>query len=73
MDKARSQKGAQHCAGALIFALKHDTLPQLARICTRIGMLDPDKLMADKAVTDLVYDDVEEMLDDHQAQRKAAI
>jgi len=71
MDKARSQPGAHHCAGALIFALKHETLPQMARIATRVGMLNPDKLMENEAVTDLVYDSVDEMVADHRAERKA--
>lgn len=36
----------QHCAGALIFALRLRQPSQMMRIVQRLGMLDEDKLMA---------------------------
>ncbi len=69
---ARDQKGAQHCAGALIFALKHNTLAQMPRIASRIGLFNPDKIMEDQAVVDQVYDNVQEMLADHKPRKVSA-
>jgi hypothetical protein len=47
----------KHCAGALIFAEKNGTATQMMRICERIGMYDPEALMANQEVVDSVFDD----------------
>lgn len=39
----RNEDAETHCAGALIFAEKQGTLPQLARIMGRLGVYDPRK------------------------------
>lgn len=52
-----------HCAGALIFAEKHETQTQMMRICHRLGLYDPEKLMGNQEVVDSVFDTVEEMTD----------
>jgi hypothetical protein len=51
--------GKQHCAGALIFAEKHKTATQMMRIAERLGMYDARKVLEN---VDLVFDDVDEML-----------
>lgn len=53
--------GKLHCAGALIFAEKNETQTQMMRISHRLGLYEPEKLMADQAVVDSVFDTVEEM------------
>ena len=57
--RCSSYKGAQHCAGALIFGLKNGGPHQMGRITGRLGMWDPDKL---EAHSDLVFDDLDEFL-----------
>lgn len=52
---------SQHCAGALIFAEKHETANQMNRIAMRLGIYNPDKL--DRSVFDDVFDDEEEMVE----------
>lgn len=42
----------QHCAGALIFALRQRQPSQMVRIAVRLGMLDEEKLMANQ---DMVF------------------
>jgi hypothetical protein len=54
--------GKLHCAGALIFAEKNETQTQMMRICHRLGLYDPEKLMGDQAVVDQVFDTVEEAM-----------
>lgn len=60
-----SRPKPKHCAGALVFAEKHETLPQLARIAERLGAYRPDQF--DEAAYRLVFDTVEEMVDAHAA------
>ena len=52
------QDESDHCAGALIFAEKNETATQMMRICERIGMYDPKKLVGHERV----FDTVNEML-----------
>lgn len=54
-----STDGQQHCAGALIFGLKHDGPHQMGRIAGRLGMWDPRRL---KPHFDEVFDDIDEMM-----------
>jgi hypothetical protein len=61
-DRANGPK-TRHCAGALIFAEKHENANQMMRIAERLGMYKPRELMADQAVVDLVFDDLDEMLE----------
>ena len=48
---------SKHCAGALIFAEKHDRPTQMMRICERFGDYDRTKLEG----FELVFDSIEEM------------
>jgi hypothetical protein len=64
-DRAAT-KDSLHCAGALIFAEKQGTPSQMMRICERIGMYDAAKLMKNKKVVALVFDDLDEMLEANQ-------
>ncbi len=48
---------SKHCAGALIFAEKHNRSTQMMRICERIGMYDRTKLQGH----DTVFDSIQEM------------
>lgn len=50
--------GPAHCAGALLFALKHDNWTQMMRIAERLGRLDAERLSGG----DLIFDSLEEML-----------
>jgi len=49
---------SQHCAGALIFAEKHEAPTQMMRICERLGLYDASKLKGHH----LVFDTAAEML-----------
>lgn len=53
---------SQHCGGALIFAEKNGNATQMMRICERLGMYDAHKLAPNY---DLVFDDLDEMLEAH--------
>lgn len=55
-------KRDRHCAGALIFAEKHENATQMMRIAERLGLYDASKLMKNKGITDLVFDSLDEML-----------
>src|SRR3546814_6242388 len=44
----REKPNSQHCAGALIFAEKHENLKQILRITERLGMYDGPKLMSNQ-------------------------
>ena len=55
--------GKLHCAGALIFAEKNEMQTQMMRICHRLGLYEPEKLMNDQPVVDQVFDTVEEMME----------
>ncbi len=48
---------SKHCAGALIFAEKHNRPTQMMRICERLGMYDRTKLEGH----DDVFDSIQEM------------
>ncbi len=48
---------SKHCAGALIFAEKHERPTQMMRICERIGMYDRTKLVGFEDV----FDSIQEM------------
>lgn len=54
----------QHCAGALIFALKNETLPQYARIAERLGEFNGDELVAQPCAAE-VFDTAAEMVREH--------
>lgn len=64
---ARGDK-EQHCAGALIFALKNETLPQYARIAERFGAFNGDELVAQPCAAE-VFDTLGEMVKEHRAAR----
>lgn len=51
----------QWCAGALIYALKQERPNQLMRVALRVGLLDPDELLASDAADD-VFDNRAEWL-----------
>ena len=53
------EENAQHCAGALIFAEKHQMPHQMMRIVERLGMYDHTKLEGH----DEVWDNVDEWLE----------
>jgi hypothetical protein len=55
-DGPQETAKTQHCAGALIFAEKHETPAQMMRICERLGMYDMRKLEG--------HDDVWDSLDE---------
>lgn len=57
---------SQHCGGALIFAEKNGNATQMMRICERLNMYDARKLVPNY---DLVFDDLDEMLDAHASHR----
>lgn len=54
-------KGGLHCAGALIFAEKHNHATQMTRIVERLGMYDAAALLATPEAAD-VFDTLGEML-----------
>jgi hypothetical protein len=56
-------KDSRHCAGALIFAEKNENATQMMRIAERLGMYNPRKMMADQAVVDSVFDELDEMVE----------
>ncbi len=58
---------AQHCAGALIFQLKNENMTQMVRIAGRLGMFDPDKLMANEVAVASVFHDADEMEIAHES------
>ncbi len=58
---------AQHCTGALIFQLKNDTMTQMVRIAHRVGLFDPEKLMANEVAVASVFHDLDEMEIAHEA------
>lgn len=49
----------QHCAGALIFAEKHEKPTQMMRICERLGLYDRTALVGE----DDIWDDTDEWVD----------
>lgn len=61
-EDTRVVGSSKHCAGALIFAEKNGTATQMMRIVERLGMYDARKLAPHY---DLVFDDLNEMLDAH--------
>lgn len=67
MQRSTTAPGAQHCAGALIFCLKHDHLPQYQRIAHRLGFLKLEPFETPEARA-LVFDSVEEMHAGHATQ-----
>lgn len=50
-----------HCAGALIFAEKHQNATQMMRIAERLGAYDAAALMGDAATVAAIFDSIEEM------------
>lgn len=58
----RETKNSRHCAGALIFAEKNENATQMMRIAERLGMYDPQKMMADQTAVDSVFDSLDEMV-----------
>ena len=64
-DRVITEK-SQHCGGALIFAEKNGNATQMMRICERLGMYDAHKLAPNY---DLVFDDLDEMLEAHASHR----
>ncbi len=47
---------SRHCAGALIFAEKHDRPTQMMRICERLRMYDRTKLVGFEDVFDSIQE-----------------
>jgi len=52
---------SQHCAGALIFAEKHQNATQAMRIAERLRLYNAQALMADTKIVSEVFDTLEEM------------
>lgn len=57
-----------HCAGALAYALKHDTLPQMARIMERLRAFDGREILAKSG--HLVWDNLQQWLRANAAKEK---
>lgn len=55
---SRANDGQVHCAGALIWAEKHQKATQMMRICERLGLYDHTKL----ADAGLVWDSLRDWL-----------
>jgi hypothetical protein len=56
--RERRKVDRQHCAGALIFALKNGVETQVMQLAHRLGLYDPKALRGRKAI----FDTVEEFL-----------
>jgi hypothetical protein len=56
-DDDGSYEAKQHCAGAVLFALKHETMPQVMRIACRLAMVEVEQFTE----FDSVFDSIEEM------------
>lgn len=69
-DEPRVSRDAQHCAGAVAFALKHDTLPQVARIAERFRLLDAEAIFQESG--DLVWDSINQWLKGGAVNRSSA-
>lgn len=61
----RATSDSQHCAGALIFAEKNQTATQMMRIAERLHLYDAQALMANEVAKEMVFDDLDELLDAH--------
>jgi hypothetical protein len=61
-DEDVNRDDQQHCAGALIFAEKHQNATQMMRWMERIGLYDARRLMADQMVVASVFDSLRQML-----------
>jgi len=57
-----NRKKQKHCAGALIFAEKHENATQMMRIEERFGGYRPVEMMADKPTVASVFDSLRQML-----------
>jgi hypothetical protein len=55
----------KQCIGLVILLLKIDKPNQMVQVAERLGWLDTDAIMADKAVVDSVHDSVDEMVKAH--------
>jgi len=51
---------SKHCAGAIIYALKHDNMTQMMRISHRLGMWNPGEFRDHEKV----IDSAKEMMDE---------
>ena len=69
-EVAANAPGAQHCAGALIFALKHRGPHQHARIMGRLGAWHPRKL---EPHFGLVFDTLKEFLATSWSRKKGRV
>lgn len=56
-----NRNGQKHCAGALIFAEKHQTATQMMRISEGLGDYNAASLMSDKAAVKSVFDSLRQM------------
>lgn len=68
-EDMRDTKGQRHCAGALMFAEKRGNATQMMRIMERLRAYDARKLMSDKKVVALVFDDLAQMLACHERSK----
>lgn len=66
MRKRVKKIDRHHCAGALIFALKHDNYTQMMRIAGRLGIFEPSIYEA-KRLRNAVFDTLDEMRTVHEA------
>lgn len=64
--EAKRDGSSRHCAGALIFAEKHNMPTQMMRIAERLGLYDPTKLEG----TELVFDSMAEALENRPTLRR---
>ena len=65
-DEERPRTGRDNekmCAGLMILREKIEHPNQMMRIAERLGMYNPERLMADPSAIDLVFDDIDEMLE----------
>lgn len=51
-------RSSSHCAGSLLFSIKHDHQTQLMQIAERLGLYKPEKLVGHEKV----FDNMEQML-----------
>jgi hypothetical protein len=62
-EDLRSGPQSRHCAGALIFAEKHETATQAMRIAERLGWYDHRAFTSDPATVASVFDSLAEMME----------
>jgi hypothetical protein len=62
LENGTTPHGEIHCAGALIFAEKHNAQTKYMQIAERLGFYEPRKLMENHRLVDQVFDSVGDMV-----------